>query len=71
MSHVSNGHTVYPLAELQRRNAEGDHTGLDPRNLELYLTDRDFAAAFGMDRERYEKLPQWRKSNLKKKAGIF
>jgi hypothetical protein len=45
--------------------------GVDKQNKEIYLLDADFQKAFAMDKAAFAKLPVWKKSELKKKAGLF
>ncbi|PIK60973.1 putative villin-1-like isoform X1, partial [Apostichopus japonicus] len=51
-----------------KNNPPGD---VDVSKKELYLSETDFKATFGMDYEAFSKLPNWKKANLKKKAGLF
>ncbi|XP_077792923.1 supervillin isoform X9 [Podarcis muralis] len=59
---------LYPLAELLARPLP---EGVDPLNLEIYLTDEDFEAGLQMTREEYNTLPSWKQVNLKKAKGLF
>uniref|UniRef100_A0AAR2LLF5 HP domain-containing protein n=1 Tax=Pygocentrus nattereri TaxID=42514 RepID=A0AAR2LLF5_PYGNA len=36
-----------------------------------YLTDADFESLLGCSRKDFQRLPKWRQSDLKKKAGLF
>jgi hypothetical protein len=45
--------------------------GVDLAKREIYLSDADFQANFGMDKEAWGKLAGWKKTGLKKKAGLF
>eukprot|EP00033_Pygsuia_biforma_P000337 GCRY01000410.1.p1 GENE.GCRY01000410.1~~GCRY01000410.1.p1 ORF type:complete len:799 (+),score=281.68 GCRY01000410.1:122-2518(+) len=56
----------YTYKELLERPAQCDKT-----QLELYLEDDEFATVFGMSRADYEKMPKWKKQNLKKKVNLF
>lgn len=38
---------------------------------EEYLSDADFKMHLGVDREAFEKLPQWKKLQLKKGKMLF
>lgn len=60
---------TYTLEELQRRDKLPKT--VDLANLEMYLSDADFVAAFGMDKETYKSTPKWKQAPLKKKAGLF
>ncbi|XP_022538722.2 villin-1 isoform X1 [Astyanax mexicanus] len=45
--------------------------GVDPNRREEYLTDADFENILGCSRKDFLRLPKWRQSDLKKKAGLF
>lgn len=45
--------------------------GLDETALEIYLDDESFEKIFGKTKSEFDKLPQWQKQNMKKKAGLF
>ncbi|XP_058649016.1 supervillin a isoform X3 [Onychostoma macrolepis] len=67
--------TTYPLADLQARPLP---EGVDPLNLEIYLSDEDFEGvgasgkkALEMTRSEYEALPGWKQVNVKKAKGLF
>lgn len=57
----------YPLEDLKNNPA----ADVDASKKELYLSEADFQKAFGMDYAAFSKLPGWKKTNLKKKAGLF
>ncbi|XP_062981266.1 supervillin isoform X2 [Elgaria multicarinata webbii] len=59
---------LYPLADLLARPLP---EGVDPLNLEIYLSDEDFESALQMTREDYNALPSWKQVNLKKAKGLF
>uniref|UniRef100_A0A8C6Y7W2 Supervillin n=1 Tax=Naja naja TaxID=35670 RepID=A0A8C6Y7W2_NAJNA len=58
----------YPLADLLARPLP---EGVDPLNLEIYLSNEDFEAALQLTREEYNALPSWKQANLKKAKGLF
>uniref|UniRef100_A0A670YL55 Supervillin n=1 Tax=Pseudonaja textilis TaxID=8673 RepID=A0A670YL55_PSETE len=58
----------YPLADLLARPLP---EGVDPLNLEIYLSNEDFEAALQLTREEYNALPSWKQVNLKKAKGLF
>uniref|UniRef100_A0AAY4AVM4 HP domain-containing protein n=1 Tax=Denticeps clupeoides TaxID=299321 RepID=A0AAY4AVM4_9TELE len=61
--------SIYPLAALQTRPLPH---GVDPLQLEVYLSDEDFEVrALEMTRDEYEVLPGWKQVNLKKAKGLF
>ncbi|XP_070708675.1 villin-1 isoform X1 [Pempheris klunzingeri] len=45
--------------------------GVDPCRREDYLSDVDFENLLGTSRSDFQRLPKWRQSDLKKKAGLF
>lgn len=57
----------YTLADLQGKEVPG----VPKDQKEEYLNDEDFVVAFGMERENFERLPLWRRQNLKKAANLF
>lgn len=60
-----------PLEELVRRNARKQYDGLNQKELEVYLTDAEFAKTFRMKRESFYGLSQWRQQNQKRSVGLF
>ena len=44
---------------------------LNPMCLEMYLSDEEFTAAFGMGRAEFYALKQWKQRELKKQHGLF
>jgi hypothetical protein len=60
--------TTFPLAELV---GMGPGDGIDASSKEAYLSDADFAAAFGVDRAAFKALPAWKQVRSKKEAGLF
>lgn len=46
-------------------------TGVDPAKREEYLTLADFKSIFNMTPEEFTKLPKWKRTQLKKKHGLF
>ncbi|XP_063159541.1 supervillin isoform X8 [Candoia aspera] len=59
---------LYPLADLLARPLP---EGVDPLNLEIYLSNEDFESALQLTREEYNALPSWKQVNLKKAKGLF
>uniref|UniRef100_A0A3Q2P4M0 Advillin n=1 Tax=Fundulus heteroclitus TaxID=8078 RepID=A0A3Q2P4M0_FUNHE len=45
--------------------------GVDPSEKEKHLSDADFSSLFGMTKDDFTSLPQWRQLNLKKEKGLF
>ncbi|KAJ4925357.1 hypothetical protein JOQ06_018089 [Pogonophryne albipinna] len=44
---------------------------VDPELREDYLSDKDFENLLGTTRADFKRLPKWRQSDMKKKAGLF
>ena len=44
---------------------------LDCTKLETYLSDSDFFKTFGMTKEDFGKLNEWRKKQIKERVGLF
>ncbi|XP_065344773.1 villin-1-like [Cloeon dipterum] len=61
----------YPLSVLSEKDPEKLPEDVDPTNKEMHLSNEEFSTLFGMDFAAFEALPQWRRANLKKQAGIF
>ena len=59
--------TTFPLAELQA----GVPDGVEPTRKEEHLSEEDFMAAFKMDMGSFKALPGWKRTGLKKAAGLF
>lgn len=60
--------TTYPLSDLLHRPLP---EGVDPTNIEKYLSADDFQQLLMMTKEEFDKLPSWKKTNLKKEKGLF
>lgn len=63
-----------PSDKFYSLDALKNNTGLDnvdPKNKELYLSDSDFQAAFGMGKAEFAASPGWKQAAAKKKFGIF
>ncbi|KAJ8601207.1 hypothetical protein CTAYLR_003266 [Chrysophaeum taylorii] len=45
--------------------------GVDPKNRENHLSQAEFEKIFGCDKEKFRKLPGWKRATLKKKAKLF
>lgn len=58
----------FPLEALQQKPWP-DY--VDPEHRELYLSDADFASAFGMDKAEFSSKKLWRQQELKKKVNLF
>ncbi|XP_071324857.1 supervillin isoform X3 [Trachinotus anak] len=60
--------TQYPLEELLRSPLP---EGVDPQQLEVYLSDQDFQTILEMKRDEYASLPSWKQTDLKKSKGLL
>jgi len=60
----------WTLIELQDR-AKCIQMGVLGGQKEQYLADADFQAVFGMPKQEFGKLPQWRQNKEKEKHGLF
>ncbi len=63
----------YSLAELQAaaKDKRRAPKGVDVNRLEFYLTDDDFAKAFGFSKADYAAMPKWKAVDAKKKLNLF
>ncbi|XP_037544537.1 supervillin [Nematolebias whitei] len=59
--------TQYPLEELLRSPLP---EGVDPRHLEVYLSDQDFQTVLEVKRAEYTSLPSWKQTDQKKSKGL-
>ncbi|XP_026215825.1 supervillin isoform X5 [Anabas testudineus] len=60
--------TQYPLEELLQSPLP---EGVDPQQLEVYLSDQDFQTVLEMKRDEYASLPSWKQTDLKKSKGLL
>lgn len=44
---------------------------VDPLRREFHLSDADFEKLFGMTKKKYLTLQPWKRTQLKKKVGLF
>nr|XP_006819230.1 PREDICTED: villin-1-like isoform X2 [Saccoglossus kowalevskii] len=58
----------YSLEELQQEELP---LGVDATKKEYYLSEEDFKRLFGCDFSTYNGKPNWKKNDMKKKAGLF
>ncbi|CAG0906116.1 unnamed protein product [Darwinula stevensoni] len=63
--------TKYSLDVLLEKDPDKLPLGIDPTKKEDYLREEDFKRAFGMGMEDFETLPNWKRQQLKKSAGLF
>uniref|UniRef100_A0A3B4Z9B7 Advillin-like n=1 Tax=Stegastes partitus TaxID=144197 RepID=A0A3B4Z9B7_9TELE len=45
--------------------------GVDPSQKEKYLSDSDFSCVFGITKDDFVSMPQWKQLNMKKEKGMF
>ncbi|XP_038641650.1 dematin isoform X2 [Scyliorhinus canicula] len=64
---------TYPYKMLKGANSRSIHLpqGVNRPQLERHLTPEEFQEVFGMTIKEFDKLPQWRRTELKKKACLF
>ncbi|XP_067287931.1 advillin [Pseudorasbora parva] len=63
--------TYYPAELLMNKLAGELPEGVDPAHRERSLSDQDFQAVLGVSREEFDRMPQWKKTSLKKGKGLF
>ena len=56
----------YSLNDLKK----GVPQGVDPREKQNFLSDKDFKAAFKMTKEEFFALPKWKQTTLKKDVEL-
>ncbi|XP_026857817.2 advillin isoform X2 [Electrophorus electricus] len=61
----------YPPEMLVNKQAGQLPAGVDPAQKEKYLSDANFQDLFGMSKDGFFSLPQWKQVNIKKKLGLF
>lgn len=59
---------TYSLSELMQRPLPD---GVDPTQLEIYLSPDDFQELLSMSKEEFQKLPMWKQTAVKKEKGLF
>eukprot|EP01052_Picozoa_sp_SAG31_P039888 SAG31_NODE_5636_length_2411_cov_2.188149_2_plen_184_part_00 len=64
---MSNEDGKYSLEDLQT----GCPEGVNPKAKEIFLREADYVKAFGINRDQFQKLAGWKKTQLRKKAKIF
>jgi hypothetical protein len=63
------GYSTFPLQQLQSLGPYPD--GIDVHNREKYLDAVEFEQVFGMTLSKFEALPKWKQSNLKKEKRLY
>ncbi|XP_061074673.1 advillin [Conger conger] len=61
----------YPPEDLVNKLAHELPEGLQPACKEKYLSDTDFTDVFGITKDEFYSLPQWKQLNMKKSKGLF
>ncbi|XP_036386715.1 advillin [Megalops cyprinoides] len=64
-------HQNYPAKDLVNKLAHELPEGVDPAHREKYLSDMDFFDLFGVSKDHFASLPQWKQLNMKKSKGLF
>jgi len=59
---------TYPYQRLLERPLP---KGVDPKRLEVYLSEDDFFNVFQMKRAQFAKLPEWMQKNKKTDVNMF
>ncbi|CAL9698043.1 unnamed protein product [Knipowitschia caucasica] len=67
----SDSRKTVDLHHLINKPAEELPSGVDPSLREDFLSDVDFESVFGTTRADFQRLPKWRQTDMKKKAGLF
>ncbi|XP_056128909.1 advillin [Lampris incognitus] len=62
---------MYPPEALINKPANELPEGVDPTHKEKHLSDPDFNKTFGMSRDEFVGLPQWKQLHMKKDKGLF
>ncbi|XP_036415559.1 advillin [Colossoma macropomum] len=62
---------LHPPEKLINKNAEELPGGVHPTEREKHLSEADFLAVFGMSKDKFFGLPQWKQWDVKKKHGLF
>ncbi|XP_048856382.1 advillin [Brienomyrus brachyistius] len=61
----------HPPEKLVNKLANDLPKGIDPAQKEKYLSDSDFCKVFGISKDNFANLPQWKQLNMKKNKGLF
>uniref|UniRef100_A0A3Q3CJ21 Advillin n=1 Tax=Haplochromis burtoni TaxID=8153 RepID=A0A3Q3CJ21_HAPBU len=61
----------FPPDDLRNKLANELPEGVDPKQKEKYLSDTDFTTVFGMTKDEFVSLPQWKQLKMKKEKGMF
>jgi len=61
----------YSIDKLKEKDAEKLPSDVNPSLKEIYLSEDDFEKTFHMSHKEFTGLPQWKRTELKKAAGLF
>ncbi|XP_068576392.1 advillin [Cebidichthys violaceus] len=61
----------FPLDDLVNKLSNELPEGVDPTQKEKYLSDSDFNHIFGITKDDFASMPQWKQLNMKKEKGMF
>ncbi|XP_037535559.1 advillin [Nematolebias whitei] len=62
---------TFPPDELINKQSSELPEGVNPREKEKHLGDADFLCVFGISKDDFVSLPQWKQLKLKKEKGLF
>ncbi|KAM6928143.1 advillin [Xenentodon cancila] len=62
---------TFPPTALVNKFASELPKGVDPTQKEKHLSDADFTSVFGISKDDFVKLPQWKQLNMKKEKKMF
>jgi len=63
--------TTFPYVILRERPLPNNGRGMDLSRLEIYLNDDEFQEVFRMTKQEFEAAKEWRKTELRKRTGLF
>ncbi|XP_060925962.1 advillin isoform X2 [Limanda limanda] len=61
----------FPLDSLLNKLPNELPEGVDPTKKEKHLSDSDFSSVFGISKDDFAQLPQWKQLGMKKETGMF
>ncbi|XP_062255171.1 advillin [Platichthys flesus] len=61
----------FPVDSLLNKLPNELPEGVDPTKKEKYLSDSDFDSVFGISKDDFAQLPQWKQLKMKKEKGMF
>ncbi|XP_022538340.2 advillin [Astyanax mexicanus] len=71
VSEENKTYQLFPFEDLINKNADELPKGVNPSEREKHLSDEDFQFIFGMSKNEFSSLPQWKQLNIKKKNKMF